>query len=290
MRGKTTIYAPRISGDLDLGLETSRPRGTVKAWAHIDSPGGRLPGGSKQDIYEQSLTQNYHIGTRRVQDERVFRYCKASTLGCQRTYLGAQSTHIFKNDGTKDYWEGTVSGAQDAGSYTVVILDTNSNHIADFFAGGWFYVRSSSAAMQWYRIRKSTAGGTSVTLTLWDPLVYATANGVACMLVPSIYSSVERVHGGGSPTAATVCMPIIVVTASWYFWGQTWGPCGGTPSEAVPGTGSYERTLVFNYDGSIKLISAPAAGLYHQIAGYLLINPQDNPTAAPVFFMLTISP
>jgi len=44
MHEKSKIYAPRIIGDLDLGLENARVAGGERQWAEIFTPGGKLPG------------------------------------------------------------------------------------------------------------------------------------------------------------------------------------------------------------------------------------------------------
>lgn len=282
---KTILYGARIQGDLDLGLEPTRTRGTVKDWSRIDTPGGLLPGGSDQDFYEESATQNFRIGTRRVQDERVFRYMKASSNGIARPNWGCQNMNIYKDDNLQDTWEGSMTGTASIGDVTITIADTNTNHGADHFAGGWvtaFYAVNTRI----YRIRSSTASdGATVTLTLWDPIREA-MSATFMTVHPSIYTKVERVHGGGSTTAATVCVSPIPVTGSYYFWGQTWGPCYCTPSGAAPGTGAYERLLSFNYDGSVVLTPAFAAGSYRQLAGYLLEYTQSGDN----FFCLMIAP
>lgn len=280
---KQLLYAPRVQGDLGLGLEPSRVRGTVKDWARIDTPGGKLPGGVDQDFYEQSETSNFRIGTRRVQDERVFRYMKAGANAIGRPMWGCQNMNIYNNDNLQDTWEGSSTGTQDIGDLTITIADTI--HGLNHFAGGWvtaFYAINTRI----YRIRASTAtAGGVVVLTLWDPIREA-MSATFMTVHPSIYTKVERVHGGGDTHAATVCVSPIPVTANWHFWGQTWGPCYCTPSGVAPGTGAYERMLQFNYDGSVSLHGAFGAGSYAQFAGYLLEVTQSG----DCFFELMIRP
>ncbi|GAJ14149.1 unnamed protein product, partial [marine sediment metagenome] len=75
-----------------------------------------------------------------------------------------------------------------------------------------------------------------------------------------------------------------------YFWGQTWGPCVGVPNIEVPGVNNNERFLVFNFDGSLRLQVAPAAGEYSQYAGFNLLNPIDVQTDAWFPYMLQLAP
>jgi len=75
---RNLLNARRLRGDLELGLDSVRLGGDdAKAWARMDFPGRRLPGLEVQSIYVASETQNYELGTRRVEYGRTFRYCKA---------------------------------------------------------------------------------------------------------------------------------------------------------------------------------------------------------------------
>jgi len=245
----------------------------------------------KQGIHEQSALPQYPIGLRVALDERVFRYCKADpTYGIEKAYYGAQDLNVYKADGSEDCWDGTVSGAHVAGSRTLFTLDTNTRHVADWFAGGWVWLYDTDWIPRWYRIKSSTAGGTNVTLTLYDPLVSAVADGMSLTVYRSIYSRVQRRLASGSYNAATVCVSPIRVTASYYFWGQTWGPCVGAPNIEVPGVNNNERNLVFNFDGSLRLQISPAAGEYSQLAGFNLLNPIDVQTDAWFPYMLQLAP
>lgn len=283
---RNTLYAPRIQGDLDLGREPSRIRGSVKDWARADFPGGHIDGQPEQEVWEEDSTLNYEIGSRRVQDERTYHYCKADANGIARPFWGAQNFNHYLSDGSGDCFEGNSTGDQVQYSTTLVIPDTTAAHGLNHFAGGWAVI-FWAINIQVARIRASTAqAGGSVTLYLWDPLFYATS-ATFCTVHPSIYSKCSRVHGGGDTQAATVCVPNIPVTANYYFWGQTWGPCFAVATPAYPGTNAYERSVSWNYDGSISLTAQFGAASYRQIAGYLL--PQIS-VDGDQFFMLTITP
>jgi len=289
---KTLLNAARVQGDLDLGLEVTRVRGTVKDWARMDFPGGLVPGGSNQDIEEESVTKNYRIGTRRVQDERTFHYMRAdATYGVTAPFWAGANTRKYKVDDSEDTIEGVTVAAGGATDLTLSVLDTNSAHVADFFEGGWAILTVGSI-IRMLRIRSSTAGGTSVTLTFWEPLGMVVALGSQIQVFPSIYSAVASSHPGSGwndGKSVKVCMPIMPVTVSYYFWGQTWGPCYGIPSEAFP-RGQYEMDLVFSGDGSIKLRPDWSANNINQHAGYRLSYYVDDPTGALILFQLEIAP
>lgn len=294
---KTILYAPRLKGDLDLGLEPSRVRGTVKDWARMDFPGGLVLGGSEQEIYEESAgtTANYRIGTRRVQDERTFHYMRAdATYGVTAPFWSCADTRKYKVDDSEDTIEGVTVGTGVAADLTLTTLD-GGDHTVDFFEGGWA-VLTVVSIIRMLRIRSSTATATapagSVTLTLWDPLGMAVPEGSQLQVFPSRYSAVASSHPGSGwndGKSVKVCMPIMPVTPLHYFWGQTWGPCYGIPSEAFP-RGQYEMDLVFSGDGSIKLRPLHSANNINQHAGYRLSYYVDDPTGVLILFQLEIAP
>lgn len=295
---KGLLYAPRIQGDLDLGLEPTRVRGSEKDWARMDFPGRLLPGGTEQEVYEESsgTTANYEVGTRRVQDDRVFRYCKADALGWATAYWTGCDQNQYQTTDMQDCIEGVTIGGGVATDYTLTTLDDNTAHTADFFAGGWA-VLTVGSLLRKIRIRSSTAQTAAtagqVVLTLFEPLAMVVAEGSQLQVFPSIYSQVGDLHNAANQDAekVVICVPIIPVTALHYFWGQTWGPCygifGGTFSAL---RANYSLNLMFNYDGSIDLVDQATAGRNQQHAGHRLIKYVDDATGALIYYMLRISP
>lgn len=238
------------------------------------------------DPYTPTVAQLYPLGTRAVIGERVFRYGKAGTNAIARPHWLVQNRNVYNDDGLKDCWEGSSTAVATAvDDTTIIFADTNSSHVANFFQRGWmilFYATNTRV----HQILKNTAGGTTITFTLVDPIAEADADGAIFATVhPSIYSKMERVHGGGSTQAAFIGVALSPFTASNYGWIQTWGPCYCTP-QATFGNAAYERAIIGNYDGSINVVTAPAAGSYHQRVGHTLPEHEDDDH----FFMLTIAP
>ncbi len=293
---KSLIDAGRMVGDVDLGLEPSRTRGTVKDWARMDFPGGLVPGGTVQEIYTATEAKNYRIGTRRVQDERTFRYCKAdATYGVTYPFWACCDSHQYQTTDMQDCIEGVTIGAGVATDLTLTTLDSNTAHIADFFENGWA-VLTVGSIIRMIRIRSSTAQTAAtagqVVLTLWEPLGMVVAEGSQLQVFPSIYSAVASCKAGSGindTLTVKVCMPIMPVAAEYYFWGQTWGPCYGIPSVTFP-RGTYEMDMIFNSDGSVQCRTVWGANLIHQHAGYRLMYYVDDPTGALILFQLELNP
>lgn len=276
------IRAGRMRGDMDLGLEDSRTGSGAKAWAEIDTPGGLLPGRSHQSIYEQSEDPNYRIGTRRVMDDRVFRYAQAASTETLYPTYGVCCDATFVETAV-------VGTASARGAYTVTCTAQAAVE-ADEFANGWLLVCSGTFGY-WvhYRIRSNTVqatpGGTFV-VTLWDPLAAAiSASDEVVTLFKNKYKGVRSIRGYFAEYAALpdfmnyvtwvgVAMPRInlgtdymgfVVSKSYYCWVQTWGPGMGSPVAAY-GAEAYEQRLLFYQDGSLRVED----GGVGQLAGYVL--------------------
>jgi hypothetical protein len=238
------------------------------------------------NFYVPTVGREYPIGTRAMAGERVFRYCKASSTGVERAAWLAQNRNIYNDDGLQDAWEGgSTAVATAVGDETIIFADTNSNHIANFFQRGWM-VMFYSANTRVHQILKNTAGGTTITFTLVEPIAEADADGAIFSTIhASHYSKVQQTVAGGSPAASFAGYPLAPFTGSYYGWLQTWGPAYCVPN-ATLGNANYERTVIGLLDGSIKLVNAVSAGNYHQRVGYALPQHEDDDQ----FIMLTIAP
>jgi hypothetical protein len=82
--------------------------------------------------------------------------------------------------------------------------------------------------------------------------------------------------------AATVAVPACTALATYYFWGQTWGPCVCSPGETIIPSADI-RQLVFGANNAVFLESH---GADFQHAGFVLNYNSDN---GPLL-MLQISP
>ncbi len=235
------------------------------------------------EFYAPTVAQEYPFGTRAVYGERVYRYGKASTDGTGPNSRLVQNGNIYNDDGLQDAWEGgSTAVATAVGDTTIIFADTNSNHIANFFRRGWIVMFYSGDTMT-HQILSNTAAGTTMTLTLVDPVVVADGNGAIFSTIhPSIYSKMRMRAAGFSTQAAIVGYAPKEFTASYYGWIQTWGPCYVVATVTF-GNAAYERMCTVAYDGSVRPTSFATA---EQRVGHLLPQHEDDDS----FLMLTISP
>lgn len=261
----------------------------------IISGGRQVAGGKRQDIHETSTTQNYDIGTRLVMDDRVFRYCRAKGA---LVPLKGGCGDIMPREGNTD------AEVYAVGEYEITIpvnangKDNALEIVADYWNEGYIWIQVSPAPGQMHRIKSSAAAsGGFITLTLYEALkvevpastwITAWANPYNNLIVPS---------GGKLSIAA---MPLVVVAAGSYFWGQTWGPCFGQLNGGAMGRTANDRTLYFQSDGSVRCGASTnfTNGQPHtQQAGWLITNTQAWQNAGgsaelggDQFYMLSLSP
>jgi len=278
---RSTLYAPRVKGDLDLGLEPSRiDGGGNKRWAEINSPGGLIPGQTVQEIWEESagIIPNYRIGTRKVVDDRVFHYAYA-TEALTRFLAGYNHTQ-WPIDGNL-----TIQG--EANAYTISVPDA-AGAAGDYDEG---YIVIFTAPMQFKKIRTNddTAAG-EVVLYLYEPLDAVAIIGTHVTGYPAIYRNVQSPPAPGPDYISFVVVPIRNVTADRWFWGQTWGPCYGVADGTVPGEAGNHRDIYFATSGNLLAAGVPPgyAAYMMQRAGYLL--PRTAFGTGDQFYMLQLQP
>jgi len=197
----------------------------------------------QQGIYEQSEDQIYPIGMRHAWDDRVFRYCKAAG-----TLIGIHGGRCsnFPREGNTDAVEYA------AGTYQITIpmnpngVNYAAEQVANYWKDGFIWI------MQWpivtsigqlYRIKSSAAAvGGFVTLTLYEPLKFTVAASTWITAWPNVYQGIK---GDSDARMSVVCVPLIPVTNTYYFWGQTWGPIFMASGQS-PGRKDYDRDVYFS--------------------------------------------
>ena len=203
---------------------------------------GLIPGGVWQNLYEQSATQNFPIGTRLQLHDRVFYYA----LACGTTAVAMKAGH---NDGAESAYN-TDAVAYAAGHVgTIRVLDTNTRAV-HYFQNGYLWIMNLvSGIYQLLKIKDSALGTAAhVDLTLYDPLPFEVPASTFTCIHRNPFASVSFTNSTGK---AMIGVPLIPVTTACYFWIQTWGPCFGTAFNAVPGAVASDREVYFNSDGAL---------------------------------------
>lgn len=278
--GITLTILGELSTNGQLSGAVFTGQGSVVATARgnfneIISGAGFNMGGSAQDIYSASVTKKFPIGTRRVVDERVFRYCKAGA-GLSR-FIGGFNNGAWPINGTL-----TIETV--AGSRTVSVPDASC--AVNAYAGG--YIALFTSPLQFYRILSNTVSdGAETILTIDTPLKETCAIGTWATGYASPYADLRNITSGEVGYGSVLAVPIIDVTDQYYFWGQTWGPCYAVADGTVPGITAGSRHVFWAQSGNIEPYVDAGAGI-GQFAGYLIPHTSDG--SGDQFFMLTLSP
>ena len=235
-----------------------------------------LSGARFQGIYEQSVTQNFPIGTRLQLHDRTFYYAKAGGT----TAVAMKAGH---NEVAESAYN-TAAVEHTAGTKEIVVLDTNSR-AAHYFQNGYIWIMGATI-FQLLKIKDNAAGSAvSVTLELYDPLPTTVAASTFTCCHRNPFSNITFTN---SSKRAMIGVPLIPVTSAYYFWIQTWGPCFGTAMSAIPGAASADREVYFNGDGA--LIAGADTVLETQVpqrAGFIISN---TTAGGDQFYMLQITP
>lgn len=286
------------------GYRPDRDQDAVLADQIITS-GRQMSLGKLQGIHEESSVQNYTIGTRMVMDDRVFRYCYAK--GALEALLGGRSD-VMPREGEGD----AVAYAVGAYEVTIPMNEHGDDYaletVKDYWAGGYYWNGTGSSAVgQMHRIKSSavatevgritTLTGGYVTAILWDPINTLLAASAWQTSYVNMYKTCVHTHSGKK---TVICQPLIDVQATYYFWGQTWGPCFGQQHSTKLGLASGDRTCYYKSDGSLSSsidVTYTTASAHEQKAGVLITDTRPWTAAGggsegggDQFYMLMLQP
>lgn len=236
------------------------------------------------DIRDVDTVQKYPVGTKLLDNERVFYYAKAGGSGVTTTSkavkqvypqaVGFRSITVAQVAGDKEITLTTASPDGFGGAGTVT-----ENELA----GGFIVVFPGNNDEFVSRIVSNTlAASTAMTVTLQDEIPTAVAIGEHAECMANQFLNLE-IHVGNVNTPAAGVAHAKAATGKW-FWVQTWGPCWVAPASGVLGA-AREFEARFYDDGALR--DEGTDGL--QRAGYCLARGSTGGQGAP-FFFLQITP
>lgn len=182
--------------------------------------GGLLPGGVEQGIYAQSITQNYYLGSKlRMTDGREFIYCKAGSGGAAIGTMNQAEAPLSNWEDEVQTAYGWAAGAKSG----TVLITTGSGLTVNEWKDGFMHVVSGTNVGQCHKIASNTAHETIPTVTLYDPILAAIAAAdhltiTKCRFLDTI------VVPTGALTGRETGVPLLAITAAYYYWSQVKGP------------------------------------------------------------------
>ena len=174
--------------------------------------------GFDQGIYQISETRKEVLGTERaLSDGRKFRYARAGSGALSAGKLGvAYNIHAASADEA-------ILAAVAIGEKVLTLTVTAGAVIAENeLKGGAFQINDGTGEGYSYVIDANTAlavGGTSISLTLEEGIKVALDTTSEFTLVHSPWNDVVE----GTTLGCAVGVPVVAVTAAYYYWAQTGG-------------------------------------------------------------------
>jgi hypothetical protein len=181
------------------------------------------------DIFTSSTTAFAPVGAKAVTgDGREFRYVKAGAVALVPGKLQQSAAELTNHQNLAP----TANVAIGATSFTVTLGATAAT--ANYYAGGWAIITTSTGAGYQYQISSHPAADSAATLTiqLADPVLVAFVSASSKVdLVANPYSAI--VVNPTTATSAPIGVAVYPVAASSYGWIQTKGPAAVLADGAV---------------------------------------------------------
>lgn len=193
--------------------------------AYPDTIEGAVP--IPQDVYEEDVIKRGMLGMVRRVGGRTFVYAKAGGTALGIGMLGVQPTPVANHQNVAAF----VAVVVGANTVTVTLGATLAS--LNQYEDGYLVISDAAGEGTAYKIRRNPAADSSATLelSLYDKVHTALTTNSECCLIPNPYNGLvisvtdqADVPGG---------VPIIGVTAAYYFWCQTGGICPVLADENV---------------------------------------------------------
>lgn len=179
------------------------------------------------DPLVHSSVKEFPLGTKLVRAEQVWRYCYAGDTNLNIA-APIQSGDRIHDDSDED-----IKGLSITAIGSNIVYLTSATNIRtspadeiNEYEDGYLYFNDATGQGQCRKIKSNEgfSGTLETKFVLYEALTIATAAGVSeAGIVRNPYRMVEKTKT--VVTGMAVGVPGIAVTANYYFWSQTGGPC-----------------------------------------------------------------
>ncbi len=174
-----------------------------------------------QSVYEESEFAKAEVGDILPLGDRAFVYCRNGSLGISLAYMTSALAVVGNHIEIAQTAYGLAKGAVD-----VEVLVAGTAVTQDQYKDGYLIVNEGTGLGQIYRIKShdTSAGGAAFDVTLFDDIITAVpaASDISLLANPFRDVVVFPVTEVGPATG----VPLIDVTAEYYFWAQIKGLAG----------------------------------------------------------------
>ena len=176
----------------------------------------------KQGLYEISSEQLHMLGSRlEIGDGRVFYYTKAGAanlVACKMNEGAAPEANHLKC---------AVAEAVSPGYSTIKLTLGATLVTLNEYAEGYLNIDNGGGGYTSYKIKGHAAGAlsTTVSFNLYDPVQVALTGSMFGTLTKNPWKDVVVAPASAAQAQLPVGVNSVAVTAAYFFWCQTWGPC-----------------------------------------------------------------
>ena len=179
------------------------------------------------DPFSESATKLFPLGSKLEYGDRQFRYAHIYNGG------GVAAGVTLENIAATAHHRDLVVAAASAGAKSITVTLGGTEATVDYYNEGYIHINDAAGQGQLLKIKDHPQADSEATLvlTLYDPLKTAITTSSKADLISSNYNSIN--------TAATTHVGVIVgvstiaMTANYYGWIQTSGPCSVLTSGTV---------------------------------------------------------
>jgi len=217
-----------------------------------------LPCSTNSSVREIALGSRYED-----QWGRVFHYAKAGGTGLSRGKL------VVAADPVANHLNMSFAVAPAVGDKSVTVTLGATAATANQYRDGWLAVQDGTGEGRMYRIEGHQAADASASLVIWLCEPIDTAGALAEANVDLVYNKYDSVVISATDQAdIPVGVPVGAITASYYGWVQTWGPCAVLMDEAIAAGDTV--TIGTGVAGAVEAVDAvgePVVGHMSELTG-----------------------
>lgn len=217
-----------------------------------------------QGLFEESADQKHRLGTIRCLDDgRRYVYCQATAAAI------AAGICVSKAVAPQDLTVAAADAAINLAGASKLTFTLTGTPTLNLYRDGWLVYTANEGAGEMYKVRGNTADDDPATgrftVYLYDPI--KTLN-VAASTTASIFANpydgvlINPAVADGDATTGETILGVTTrgITASYYFWAQTWGLATVMMDiDAAAGAEADERDLVAGTtEGRMAVVAAGA--------------------------------
>ena len=179
------------------------------------------------DPFSESATRLFPLGSKLEYGDRKFRYAHIDNGG------GVAAGVTLENIVATAHHRDLVVAAASAGAKSITVTLGGTEAEVDYYNEGYIHINDAAGKGQLLKIKDHPQADASTTLvlTLYDPLKTAITTSSKADLIASNYKSINT--ASNTPVGVIVGVSTIAMTANYYGWIQTSGPCSVLTSGTV---------------------------------------------------------